>query len=149
MLISSKDFRAKSKEQWTKLRPIWLRNKYYITPTPEELEEVVSQYIVDLPVIPGFNECENFALYLHSAVKMHRAKLTLKKDEQYNWAFGDFICQKDTFLQGFVPHTACICLTTDGFRFIEPMEENRILKPNKDYGPFFVNLFCKSNVRKL
>ena len=131
-----KDLKAKFKTQWPDLRQIWLRNDTYIIPSLKEMESVVKQYVSDLPIIKGFNECENFALFLHAEVKKHGVKSGLK----HNWAFGDFICKKQSMFQGVVIHSACICLCEEGFYIIEPMENNRILKANEDYKPFFINL---------
>lgn len=137
MKITSKDLKKEFKSEWNSLRQIWLRNKEYIIPELKDVEEVVKKYICDLPVINGFNECENFALYLHANVKKHIAEEGKLK---LNWAFGDFICKKETLFFGTVIHTACICLCEEGFYIIEPLEKNKILKANNDYKPFFVNL---------
>jgi len=137
MKITANDLRIKFKELNPNLRQIWLRNKEYIIPTLDELKTVVDKYICELPVIDGFNECENYALFLHSNVKKHiveEGKLKL------NWAFGDFICQKEILFFGTVIHTANICLCDDEFYIVEPLEKNKILKFNDDYRPFFINL---------
>lgn len=134
--ITAKVLRDKFKTTWSDLRHIWLRNNEYIIPELKDVETVVEQYKCSLPVIAGFNECENYALYLHAAVKKHiveEGKLSL------NWAFGDFICKKES-LFGTGVHTANICLCKEGFYIIEPMEENKVLKVNNDYKPFFINL---------
>jgi hypothetical protein len=137
MKITSKDLKKEFKSEWKELRQIWLRNKEYVVPKLKDVEDITQQYICTLPVIPGFNECENFALYLHANVKKHiveEGKLKL------NWAFGDFICKKETMFFGTVIHTACICFCEEGFYFIEPLDQNKIVKANKDYKPFFINL---------
>jgi len=135
-MITSKKLRSAFKSEWPELTQVWLRNKKYIKPGLEDLKAVVSLYVSDLPVITGVNECENFALYLHSAVKKH----CVENETEFNWAFGDFICKKEDLFFGTVTHTACICLCEDGFYIIEPMENNKVLKTNKNYKPFFINL---------
>lgn len=145
MIITSEDLRKDFETKWPILRQVWLRNKIYITPPLQELKDVIKLYPIDHPIIPGFNECENFALFLHYKVKKHRVKLyeqgKLKADELYNWAFGDFICKKNIWFQGPIPHSACVCRCEEGFYFIEPMEQNIVVEPSSDYEPFFfVNL---------
>lgn len=102
------------------------------------LRQAVKDKIFDLPVIKGFNECENFALFLHAEIKKEWVKSN--PEEKANWAFGDFIARKQSLL-GAVSHTACICLTQDTFYVIEPMEKNRMgpIDPEK-YNIFFVNM---------
>ena len=139
MIISSSKLRKRFKEQWPGLTQIWLRNKEYTVPTLLDVMRVTSipEYICKLPVINGFNECENYALFLHAKVKEHIVKEGLIK---LNWAFGDFICEKETMFENRVIHTACICLCEEGFYFIEPLEQNKILEVNNDYKPFMINL---------
>jgi len=136
MKINAKDLRKEFKAVWPDLRQIWLRNKEYIIPAVKDLKSVIKLYKCDLPVIAGFNECENYALYLHSDVKKH----IVKEDKlKLNWAFGDFICQKES-LFGTGVHTANICLCEEGFYIIEPMEKNKIIENIDSYKLFFVNL---------
>lgn len=136
MVISSTKVRKELNKIWPDLKHIWLRNRYYSLPTKAQLEGVLRNNIIDLPVIKGFNECENFALFLHAQVKMDIVKSN--PDEKYNWAFGDFIADKATLL-GQRVHSACLCLTQEGCYIIEPMIENKIYE-TKDYEIFFVNL---------
>jgi len=136
MQITSKELRKKFKDEFDGLTQIWLRNKEYVTPTIDELKEVVDKYVCDLPIIQGFNECENFALFLHADVKKYIVKIN---KVHYNWAFGDFICKKESIF-GTGIHTACICLCEEGFVIIEPMENNKIITTINEYKPFFINL---------
>lgn len=143
MIIKSKDLKLAFKSKWPKLRQIWLRNKKFIAPSFGELSTVVRIVKKDIPktkIIAGFNECENLALYLHSVVKLFRAKLDLPERERLNWAFGDFICQKETMFDGLVVHTACICFCDDKFYVIEPMDDYSIQEISKIYRPFFINM---------
>ena len=135
-IITAKELRVEFKSEWTSLTQIWLRNKKYICPTLSELKIVIEQYPVETPVIEGFNECENFALFLHADVKRHNV---LNSTGLYNWAFGDFICKKDSIF-GTGVHTACICLCKEGFVVVEPMENNKIITVLNEYKPFFINL---------
>lgn len=140
MIILANDLKQEFKKQWPSLRQIWLRNNKYIVPTLEQVKKVTEKYICELSIIKGYNECENFALYLHANVKKHNVMQGIDK---YNWAFGDFICQFTSTMFGDVIHTANICYTKEGFYFIEPMERNKIVKSDKinnDYKPFFINL---------
>ncbi len=137
MKITANDLSVEFKKLQADLRQIWLRNKEYWIPSLDELQTVVEKYICELPVISGFNECENYALFLHSAVKKHIVEEGILN---LNWAFGDFICKKKTIFFGTVIHTACICLTDQGFYIIEPLEKNKVQAVNEDYDIFFINL---------
>jgi len=117
----------------------WPRNQKYVLPALNELQAAVAECVVDLPIIMGFSECELFALAL--VYKIKKRWVLSEPQEQYPWAFGDFIAFKQTML-GRTVHTACFCLTSDvGVQVIEPMQQNHIeaADPEK-YELFFINL---------
>ena len=138
MVITSEDVRFKLTDIWGDLKDIWLRNKKYISPTQQELQNALDKFnYSNLPVIPGFNECENFSLFLHSDIK----KYGVSEDQNYNWAFGDFICKKTTTFQGVRVHSANICICQDDIYIIEPMYNNTVSIADKNkYDIFFVNM---------
>ena len=142
MVISSTDVRIKLKTLWPSLNHIWLRNKKYIAPSINELVELVYKYDKSyLPFIKKFNECENYALFLHSDVKLYRVDKTLAKQERLNWAFGDMLCEKKG-LTGWKSHTANICICKEGIYIIEPMrKKKKVERANvKRYKVFYINL---------
>ena len=142
MVVTSNELRDRFNILWPNLKDIWLRNKQYILPTKKELEDAISLFdYSDMKTIPGFNECENFALFLHSDIKKFRVLQDLPNPQQLNWCFGDFICKKQTTFQGIAIHTANICLCEDDFYIIEPMYDNLITKADiNKYDIFFVNM---------
>ena len=142
MVISADEVRAELAALWPGLEHIWLRNMRYVRPAPAELDLALAGCRVDLPVYPGFNECENFALFVHARIKERRVRQAAagNVEQMYNWAFGDMICEKKGLL-GTVVHTACICIAADGVKIIEPMAQNRCAPADPDrYRVFFVNL---------
>jgi len=117
----------------------WARNQKYVLPSLNELQTSAANCPVDLPIIMGFSECELFALGLQYKIK--KQWVLSEPQEQYPWAFGDFIALKQTML-GQTVHTACFCLTSDaGIQIIEPMQQNSIKAADTEkYELFFINL---------
>jgi hypothetical protein len=97
----------------------WLTDTEYDIPTPDQLRAAVADCVeVDGRFEPERNDCDDFALHLHSAVK----KWVRDTTTGYQWPFGEV----------FVPgHNQNACLTTDGWYMVEP-QTGAIWKADND-----------------
>jgi hypothetical protein len=136
METSSTEIRNSLKEVWPDLKHIWLTDHVYYVPTFEELrEEILKHDVRDLPYIENLNECEEYSLFLHAAVKK---ELVHTRKFNYTISFGEAIGQNIETAFSKV-HKLNIAITEQGVFLVEPQSyqivsvKGRIQKNDRNY----------------
>lgn len=108
---------------------IHIADPTYITPTLDELKDLVDSYSVRI-YVPELCDCDDHALMLHAHIIRERYKQwtrgKLKSETTKPWAFGQ-IWYLDNY--GTHTHAVNVCITESGLYMIEP--QTREIKPFK------------------
>lgn len=139
-MISSEHIRMMLKNNWSKLKFIWLTDSQYILMNFNELITIVKACSVKHFSAKGeVWDCDNYALQLHARVQAYQYDLIKSgmKSMSNSWAFGECIgFDNDVFSSGV--HAINIAITDKGIIFIEPQEDRVWLVDKDEMSLFFV-----------
>jgi hypothetical protein len=143
MIVNQEEVERKLVEVYPNLieENVWPTDTKYLLPVLDEVVSAIERNSVkDLPYVSNIGECEEFALYLHAAIKKERHLNweNLPKEERYNWAFGEAIGFRFDLL-GSQNHTMNIVITSDfEVRVIEPRNNGIQMADVDKFSAFFV-----------
>ena len=119
--ISNKELREQLKTMGVQFS--WLTEKVFISPKLEEIKAILQEAsVAALKFIPNIQECDDFALHLHSKIKRIRgdwaATGKILAPEAFNWAFGE--CFGIKFNGITKSHNVNIAVCEEGIFLLEP-----------------------------
>lgn len=139
MILNGKKIRKRLKKAWPDLEQIWLTDPNYIEVSDRWLSRIIDNCSVkNLPFKNDVWDCDNYSLQFHARVQHYQYEQILLEflDAKHSWAVGECIGIGDGFL-GRSVHAMNIIITEGDLVLFEP-QENRTIKPDKSYTPFFV-----------
>ena len=144
MEINNRQIRKDLREMWPKLRHIWLFDRNFSIPTVDELKSILEEInnykvanvgLKDLYNIGDVWDCDDFSVLATAFVRINW-KL---KDNKLPIPFGR--AMGNEFRGMPILHSLNICITQDGFYFIDFDDRGRIWKAGPDNDNiFFVSI---------
>ena len=137
MKISDKDLRDLMRREILDVKFIWLTDNEYLLPSLEVVKEMLSHTdISGLKFIPSIQDCDDFALHLHSQVKKIRGRQAadgiIPASEALSWPMGEVFCSRFNGVNGLHNANFVVCEDMKVYMIEPQTKEIRLYSKLKD-----------------
>lgn len=143
MKITSTEIRIKLKTLWPNLKYVWLVDTEYWCPSKAKIRQLLIEDKTDLlNFIPGLQDCDDFALQLHAAIKRARVwevgANKVPREEWLPYVFGEILGYEFRGMQ--YNHAINIVICKEGVYLIEPQDDRMWEATSNNDRPYFVRM---------